>query len=110
MKATPIPQRSRDLVRSRERQRCARCAVPAPNGHWHHRRRRNIRDAHTHCPCNGVWLCGHCHIPWAHGNPTEAKAEGFILPTWVAEPWTVGFRTPIGIVLPDCHGGFSLGT
>lgn len=105
MKATAIPERSRFLVRSRDRSRCARCAVPAPNGEWHHRRSRSVRDSHTHCACNGVWLCSTCHR-WAHANPTEAKATGFILPRSVTEMWTMPFKHPLDWRVPDCGGGW----
>jgi 5-methylcytosine-specific restriction protein A len=107
MKTTPIPQRSRDLVRSRERDRCARCQIPSPNGHWHHRRSRSVRDSHSHCPCNGVWLCSTCHT-WAHSHPTEAREVGLILMRHQSPPGLSPFRTPTGWVLPDCEGGWTV--
>lgn len=73
-----IPQESRDTVALRQANRCARCGVTGSD--WHHRRRRNVRDGHEHCPCNGVLLCRTDH-EWAHKNPTEAKALGFIVVT-----------------------------
>lgn len=107
MKATPIPERSRTLVRVRERFRCARCLVPAPAGHWHHRRPRGVRDGHTHCTCVGVWLCSTCHA-WAHAHPNEARDVGLILYRSISEPWTMPFLTPTGWVLPDCDGGWTV--
>ena len=106
MKATPIPKRSRDVVRARDRHRCVRCQIPAPNGHWHHRRSRSIRDAHTHCPCNGVWLCPTCHA-FVHAHPQQAREEGLIAPR-SANPQAVPFRTPLGWRLPDCDGGWTV--
>lgn len=105
MRATPIPARSREVVKSRERFRCARCQVPAPTGHWHHRRLRSVRDAHTHCACVGVWLCATCHA-WAHAHPSDAREAGYLMSRFVNEPWTVPFKTPLGWRLPDCQGGW----
>lgn len=103
MKATPIPQRSRDLVKARDRFRCVRCLVPAPNGHWHHRRTRLVRDEHQHCPCNGVWLCPACHA-WVHQHPAEAREAGLIVYRSVSEPATVPVTTPLGLRVHDCGG------
>lgn len=50
-------------------------------------------DAHQHCPCNIVVLCGWGNHTgdhgWAHSNPFEAKRVGLILPRSVTEPSTV---------------------
>ena len=81
-----IPEESRRLVGDRD-VRCARDGV-ALGTDWHHRRRRNVRDGHEHCPCNGVMLCRTCHS-WAHANPAAALAKGWMVPTH-REPW----RTP----------------
>lgn len=106
MKTTAIPERSRDLVKIRDRHRCVRCLIPAPTGHWHHRRGRAVRGPHQHCPCNGVWLCSTCHV-WAHANPEQAREVGLIVPRFVLEPGTQPFRTPTGWVKPDCEGGWT---
>ena len=74
---TVIPLASRQSVRERTGGRCLRCG--GNGAHWHHRRSRRVVDEHTHCACNGVWLCARCHS-WAHHHPTKAKAEGYIVP------------------------------
>lgn len=102
-KATPIPPAARAEVKGREMGRCLRCGAPAPNGHWHHRRSRSRRDQHTHCPCNGVWLCGTCH-EWVHQHPFEAKALGFIVSKYVDDPGVVPVRTWFGNILNTCEG------
>lgn len=101
-----IPEKSRTLVRTRARHRCERCRASAVNGHWHHRRSRRVKDQHTHCPCNGVWLCGPCHID-VHAHPAMAREGGWVLSQWVEEPGTVpiaGRTTPIRL---GCLGGFT---
>jgi hypothetical protein len=104
-RSNTIPKRSRALVKARDRFRCVRCGMPAPEGQWHHRRSRSVRDVHTHCSCNGIWLCPTCHH-WAHMNPTAARGEGLILPRFTMEPWLSPFLSPIGWLLPDCDGGW----
>jgi hypothetical protein len=76
VKATPIPQWSRTLVRHRDLDLCARCGMLG--AHWHHRRSRSVRDELTHSPCNGLWLCAFDHA-WVHANPREAREAGFIV-------------------------------
>jgi hypothetical protein len=71
-----IPTKSREIVRTRERGLCTRCRGRGTE--WHHRRSRSVRDAHQHCPCNGVLLCKTCH-DWVHANPFEARALGLIV-------------------------------
>lgn len=109
MKATAIPERSRALVKSRDRFRCARCFMPAPAGHWHHRRSRSVPGEHQHCPCNGVWLCATCHS-WAHQNPNAAQRFGFIVSRSVDEPASVPVLTPTGWIVLDCGGGWRAST
>lgn len=101
-----IPDTARTLVRSRAHHRCERCGAPAPNGQWHHRRSRRVVDDHTHCPCNGVWLCGTCHR-WAHANPTAARPTGFIVSQWVTIPRMVPVITSWGIRTHECEGTFA---
>jgi hypothetical protein len=74
--STPIPTKQREAVKSRDRNQCARCAGRGTQ--WHHRRSRSVRDQHTHCTCNGIWLCRTCH-EWVHAHPFEARAKGWIV-------------------------------
>lgn len=83
--------------------------MPAPSGHWHHRRSRSVRDTHTHCPCNGVWLCGTCHT-WVHANPFDARSGGWIISRWATLPGTHPYRTPRGWVVAHCNGGSTFAT
>lgn len=87
-----IPEGSRRDVDVRQGGKCARCGVRGSD--WHHRRRRNVRDGHEHCPCNGVLLCRVDH-QWVHNHPAEAKAAGFIIPT-TDLPASVPVRTVWG--------------
>lgn len=75
-------------------------------GHWHHRRSRSVKDGHTHCPCNGTWLCPSCH-EWAHHHPFEATAVGFIVSRFTTEPGDKPLQTPWGERLHDCTGQFT---
>ena len=104
---TQIPNVSRALVRIRERHRCARCAMPAPHGEWHHRRSRSVRDVHEHCACNGIWLCSTCHR-WVHAHPFEARGKGFIVSRFTNEPGTVPVDTPWGLRRHTCDGAYHL--
>lgn len=79
--------------------------MPSPHGHWHHRRSRSVRDAHTHCACNGVWLCAVCHS-WVHSHPNEARDAGLIVSRYDL-PMTISFKTPLGWIRPDCLGGWA---
>lgn len=74
--SSPIPTKSRALVRERDRDQCARCT--GRGSEWHHRRSRSVRDEHRHCACNGVWLCHTCHA-WVHAHPFDARALGLIV-------------------------------
>ena len=87
-----IPKESRDDVAARQQRKCARCGVTGSD--WHHRRRRNVRDGHQHCPCNGVLLCRKDH-QWVHAHPAEAKALGWIVVT-TDIPASVPVRTVWG--------------
>lgn len=107
MRATPIPTRSRALVIARARDRCERCGVLMTVGHWHHRRSRSVRDDHTHCPCNGVWLCRGDH-EWVHAHPMEARQGGFILSRVTAIPAVEPVETPWGMRLHSCDGTYKI--
>lgn len=67
-----------ESVRVREKWRCLRCNAPTKEGAWHHRRGKAVRDEHTHCSCNGVWLCTPCHLA-VHAQPLLARNSGFIV-------------------------------
>lgn len=81
-----IPDESRHLVENRTAGLCFRCGGRGCD--WHHRRSRRVRAAHRHCPCNGLLLCRTCHS-WAHANPDEAQATGYVVSQWVDEPFVV---------------------
>jgi len=83
--ANRIPTRSRDVVKARERFRCARCGGSAPTGEWHHRRTRAVKDEWTHHWTNGVWLCKTCHDA-VHAHPTRARVEGYIVGSFQPRP------------------------
>jgi hypothetical protein len=103
-----IPPHRREQVRKREMGRCLRCGGPGAN--WHHRRSRSVRDEHTHCACNGVWLCGSgtegCH-GWAHSHPFEAKAAGLIVSRYEATPGGVTVVSFFGPIRLGCDGRFT---
>jgi hypothetical protein len=80
--------------------------MPSPDGHWHHRRSRSVRDDHTHCPCVGVWLCPTCHA-WVHAHPEDARNAGLIVSRYIAEPSRIPFKTPLGWCRPRCDGTWS---
>lgn len=103
MKATGIPHKSRDAVKARAMGRCERCGMQG--SHWHHRRSRSIRDAITHSPVNGVWLCSTDHV-FVHANPRQAREEGFIVSRY-DDPRKVPFlRWDGALVQPDTEGGW----
>lgn len=63
------------------------------NLHRHHRRGKDAggsgRRPHAHCACNGLTLCQTCH-DWAHANPREAQAMGWIVSQSAGEPAAEG--------------------
>lgn len=63
----------RHVVIERDQGRCRRCG--RTGHHVHHVRRRKGRDRHD--PRWLVLLCFQCH-DWVHGNPAEAKREGWL--------------------------------
>lgn len=73
----PIPTKSRLLVAARDAGHCLRCG--GKGNQWHHRRRRGVKDSHTHAACNGITLCPSICHPWVHANPTAAKGMGWIV-------------------------------
>jgi hypothetical protein len=107
-----IPASSRVIVRGRDQQRCVVCAMRAMD--WHHRRTRRVRDEHTHCPCNGITLCGRGNATgdhgWVHGNPFEARAQGLIISRYETRmPHEVPVYLPAsgGWVLLNCDGSMT---
>lgn len=98
-----IPQRSRNLVKGRDFGRCIRCAGRGTA--WHHRRSRSVVDEHTHCPCNGVWLCKTCH-DWVHAHPFEARTAGWIVSRHVEQPSDEPVDSHFGTLLLMCDGLF----
>lgn len=97
-----IPTVKRRQVKERDGGRCTRCQMAGAQ--WHHRRSRRVVDEHTHCACNGLWMCPTCHR-WAHDNPITAKRTGQIIPPWVDDMWNIPF-TRLGAtwMLPSCDG------
>lgn len=98
-----IPKIEREIVRGREKDRCIRCAVPSPSGHWHHRRSRSVKDKHQHCACNGVWLCSPCH-QWVHAHPFEARQNGLIVSRHTNDPGIIPMQSAWGWRTHDCYG------
>lgn len=99
-----IPQAKREQVQNRDGWLCCRCGVPTRHGQWHHRRGRRVKDQHTHCSCNGVWLCDPCH-DWVHDHPFEARNQGFIVTRHEAHPGAICVTAAQhGTVLLTCDG------
>lgn len=65
-----------------------------------------MRDDHTHCTCNGVWLCATCHS-WAHAHPFDARGTGFIVPRHVSDPGSIPVEAHYGSLLLECDGKFN---
>ncbi len=102
-----IPESSRRLVTARDGGLCVRCGCPAED--WHHRRSRRRKDAHTHCPCNGILLCGKGNVSGCHGyvhaRALVVRPEGLIIPAHMDEPFAVPFKMRGGQwMLPGCDG------
>jgi hypothetical protein len=62
-----------------------------------------VHDEHTHCTCNGVWLCATCHQQ-VHHAPEQAQQSGFIVSRFETEPGTVPLTSPLGNYRQDCRG------
>lgn len=71
-----IPTAARLIVAARDEGRCVRCG--GKGREWHHRRRRGVKDIHTHAACNGITTCTVCHA-WCHANPKIARSMGWIV-------------------------------
>lgn len=72
----PIPTAVRLAVDERDRRHCMRCSATGREIH-HRMRRREAGHAMSVC----ILLCRTCHR-FVHANPTQAKADGFIVPPW----------------------------
>lgn len=92
---------TRELVRGRFGNRCARCGGYG-GGNVHHRRPRgrggNQRQDDgddTNCPTNLLWLCGSgttgCH-GWAESNRSVSYDEGWLVPHGITPPVDVPVR------------------
>lgn len=67
-------------------------------------------DEHTHCPCNGVWLCVTCH-QWVHAHPNAARTQGWIVSRWVHSPGVIPITRRLGTTWRnDCVGTAQLVT
>lgn len=64
-----------------------------------------MHDQHTHCACNGVYLCNTCHA-WAHAHPFDARRFGWIISRHVGEPTTVAVSSAWGERYHSCSGEF----
>ena len=66
---------SREEIRARDANRCARCGRGGVL-HVHHRIRRSQGGKDT--PENLITLCNPCHR-WVHDHPMAARREGLLL-------------------------------
>jgi hypothetical protein len=66
---------TREEIRQRDGNCCARCGSPGPL-HVHHRIRRSQGGKDD--PATLITLCEPCHR-WVHGNPMAARREGLLL-------------------------------
>jgi hypothetical protein len=69
----------------------------------HHRQRRREGG---HAVSNLVWLCRTCH-EWAHADPVEATAKGFIISVYVEDTTQIRIKTFAGWVKFDNEGGYA---
>lgn len=97
----PIPSRTRELISRRDGTQCFRCGCGGAH-ELHHRRRR--RDGGHHLS-NLIRLCTTCH-QWVHAHPDEARAGGWIVSAYVANPAVIPVRHYTGdqVMLDDTGG------
>lgn len=103
--ANEIPTSKRQAVHKRDGRHCQRCGVGCMTGEIHHRRSRSVRDDHTHCLCNLVYLCNRCHR-----FLTEHPMDGY-LTGWMVRRARAPFGTPFkrwdrAWALPMCEGTY----
>lgn len=98
---------NRAKIKVRDHHRCVVCGLPGED--VHHRRGRRRNDEHTHCPCNGVTLCGKGNVSgdhgWVHQHPFEARGLGLIISRHEERaPFEVPIKTCGGWFLLQCSG------
>lgn len=94
-----IPKANRQVVQGRAFGRCERCLQATLCGDLHHRRPKGLggsKAADRHDVANLVHLCRGCHR-WAHDNPRDAAAVGFLVPRSSG-------RHPIEVPITDLAG------
>ncbi len=101
---TAEEKRARRLVKARSNECCEGCDM-ARAAHMSHRIAEG--QGGPWCPSNLMHLCAACHLVWAHANPTDAKAAG-----WIVHPNHDHTVIPVrhalhGLVLLDCDGGWT---
>jgi hypothetical protein len=108
----------RELVRERDRERCASCGISiydARTWSWHHRRNRGqggSSDPAINSPANLLLLCGDgttgCH-GYITAHPAEARAAGRSVSLNArVDPVDVPVMHAVhGLVLLDHEGGFT---
>ena len=96
-----IPTKAREVVRERQNSQCARCGNRYEEVHHRMRRREGLHGYE-----NLVGLCGTDHR-WAHANPREAAAEGYIIPISVDDISAVPIFTFMGWLVFDSDGGLA---
>lgn len=96
-----IPTTVREAIHRRDKHRCLRCG--GGGQHLHHRMRRREGG---HGLWNIVTLCDGCHR-WAHANVTDARADGYIIPTYTQAPDLIPLRAYWDWVLADEEGGLA---
>jgi hypothetical protein len=77
-----LPKQNRQVVQGRAFGRCERCLQANLCGDLHHRRPKGLGGSKApdrHDVANLVYVCRFCHS-WAHGNPKDAAAAGFLVP------------------------------
>jgi hypothetical protein len=112
---------TRELVRARFWNRCARCGWYG-GGNIHHRRPRGLGGSHisrdddpenyTNCPSNLLWLCGSgttgCH-GWVESHRAAARDAGWLVGHGITPPAAVPVTLWDGQrVLLDAEGGWRL--
>jgi hypothetical protein len=95
-----VPFGTKILVAVRDLGSCLKCGEQATD--FHHRRRRNIKDEHTHCTCNVVCLCKTCHMD-VHTWREQARVDGLIVPSFLL-PRVIPVIVHDQVQALDCNG------